>query len=144
MNWKQFKLFHFIYHSSVSCQSSLNLIWHHRTVWTTIQDKHYLCQTTALVNTNLCHVQGRTSWDPGELLLCRVVILYKSKVSYIRAVPVKMGRTARVTITQIERWFSLGLLLTLLTSHCDFAKGSPQGLMVCTTQEHLKIGTLYT
>ena len=36
------------------------------------------------------------------------------------------------------------LLLTVLTSRCDFAEGSPPGLMVCTTQERLKIGTLYT
>ena len=39
---------------------------------------------------------------------------------------------------------SLELLLTALTSSCDFAKGSQPGLMVCTTQEQLKIGTLYT
>ena len=28
--------------------------------------------------------------------------------------------------------------------HCDFAEGSPLGLMVFTTQECLKIATLYT
>ena len=44
----------------------------------------------------------------------------------------------------IERRYSPELLLTVLTSRCDFAKGSPPGLMVCTTQERLKIGTLYT
>ena len=43
-----------------------------------------------------------------------------------------------------ERVYSPKLLLTVLTSRCDFAEGSPPGLMVCTTQERLKIGTLYT
>ena len=43
-----------------------------------------------------------------------------------------------------ERRYSPELLLTVLTSRCDFAEGSPPGLMVCTTQERLKIGTLYT
>ena len=43
-----------------------------------------------------------------------------------------------------ERRYSPELLLTVLTSRCDFAKGSPPGLMVRTTQERLKIGTLYT
>ena len=45
---------------------------------------------------------------------------------------------------QNERRYSPELLLTVLTSRCDFAEGSPPGLMVCTTQERLKIGTLYT
>ena len=45
---------------------------------------------------------------------------------------------------QNERLSSSDLLLTILTSRCDFAEGSPPGLMVCTTQERLEIGTLYT
>ena len=43
-----------------------------------------------------------------------------------------------------ERQYSSKLLLTILTSRCDFAEGSPPGLMVCTTQERLEIGILYT
>ena len=47
-------------------------------------------------------------------------------------------------LDESERRYSPELLLTVLTSRCDFAEGSPPGLMVCTTQERLKIGTLYT
>ena len=46
---------------------------------------------------------------------------------------------------QNERLYSSpDLLLTILTSRCDFAEGSPPGLMACTTQERLEIGNLYT
>ena len=47
-------------------------------------------------------------------------------------------------LLECERRYSPELLLTVLTSRCDFAKGSPSGPLVCTTQGCLKIGTLYT
>ena len=55
---------------------------------------------------------------------------------------------SNVILHQLRNWvrgdIPPKLLLTVLTSRCDFAEGSPPGLMVCTTQERLKIGTLYT